>query len=110
MIPGMARGETMKKSSSVAVVTVATIALAIGCAQNDGEAVCVDSSNRVAPRESCGQVGGGYFWYYHGAYARTSYPAVGTLVKPGGTTVPARAGAVARGGFGSTASGRSAGA
>jgi hypothetical protein len=101
----------MKKSRSVAVVTVATIALAIGCSSDEQQAVCVDSSNVVAPRELCERAGhGGHFWYYHGAYARGTYPTIGSQVRGGGTLVPARGGSVARGGFGSTARGRSGGA
>jgi hypothetical protein len=101
----------MKKSRSVAVVTVATIAIAMGCSNNGGQAVCVDAANRVSSRSSCENSGGsgGYFWYYHGAYARTGYPAVGSYVQAGGSRVPATGRAVARGGFGSTASGRAAG-
>ena len=100
----------MKKSRSVAVVTVATIAMAMGCSGDRGQAVCVDATNRVAPRSSCeDNRSGGYFWYYHSAYARTGYPSVGSRVQTGGTSVPASR-AIARGGFGSTASGRAAGA
>jgi hypothetical protein len=100
----------MKKSRSVTVVTVATIALALGCSADRRQVVCVDAANRVAPRASCEQNrGGGYFWYYHGAYARSGYPTIGSHVRGGGTLVPA-SGAVARGGFGATSSGRSAGA
>jgi hypothetical protein len=100
----------MKKSRSVAVVTVATIAMAMGCSGDREQTVCVDAANRVAPRSSCEDNRyGGYFWYYHGAYARSGYPSVGSYVRAGGTSVPASR-AVARGGFGSTASGRSGGA
>jgi hypothetical protein len=98
----------MKKSNSVAVVTVATISIAIGCSSREEQAaVCVDAANRVVARETCqnNRSGVGYFWYYHAAYA-SSYPRVGTAVRSGGTFQ--QAGPSARGGFGGTARARSA--
>lgn len=99
----------MKKSNSVAVVTVATISLAIGCSSRDEQAaVCVDASNRVVARETCeDNRSGGYFWHYHAAYAAGGYPRVGTPVRSGGRLVAAEH--VTRGGFGGTARARSAG-
>ena len=98
----------MKRSNNVAVVTVAAISLAIGCSSRDEQtsAVCVDGSNRVVARETCeSNRSGGYFWYYHAAYAGASYPRVGTPVRSGGTIM--QAGQVSRGGFGGTARARS---
>jgi hypothetical protein len=87
--------------------------MAIACApKNEQQArVCVDQSNRVVERDRCAtpRTGGvvPYFWYYHAGYARSAYPATGTLVHAGGRAVTVKA-PVARGGFGSTASGRAA--
>ena len=92
------------------MVTVATIGLAIGCSQREEQAVCVDGSNRVVSRESCNtnRAGGGYFWYYHAAYAAANrYPTVGTQAPSGGRMVRAT-GPVSRGGFGTSARARSA--
>lgn len=100
----------MKKSRSVAVVTVATIGLAIGCSSHDEQAVCVDGYDRVAEPSACeSNRNGSYFWYYHSAYGRGGYPLVGARVQRGGTYTPAR-GPVARGGFGSSARNHSVGA
>jgi hypothetical protein len=92
----------MKKSSSVVVVAVAAVGLAVGCSSEQRDAVCVDANNRVASRQSCEDDSSGrYFWYHHAAYTAGRYPTVGSRVYGGG-----RYAAVARGGFGSTARGR----
>jgi hypothetical protein len=108
----------VKKSTNVAVTTVAAIGLSIACSSREQQStarVCVDSAQRVVSADLCNQpprVGGApFFWYYHSAYANGRYPAVGTTVDAGGTTMaPGKAAPVARGGFGSTASGRAVGA
>ncbi|MGH7461263.1 MAG: hypothetical protein ACREMA_09575 [Longimicrobiales bacterium] len=115
----------MKKSTNVAVTAVAAIGLSIACSSREQEGnarVCVDGTQRVVPADRCSdpQRYGGvpYFWYYHGAYTGGRYPSPGTTVSAGGTTVhaggttvtPGRTAPVARGGFGSTGSGRAVGA
>lgn len=99
----------MKKSASVAATAVAAISMVIACGPDQRQArVCVDESNRVVQPEACEnpapRAGGSNFWYYHSGYARSAYPRTGTIVRAGGTAVPAAP--VARGGFGTTASGR----
>jgi hypothetical protein len=115
----------VKKSTNVVVTAVAAIGLSIACDAREQERiarVCVDSTQRVVSSDNCGRPHTGgvvpYFWYYHAAYAGGRYPVVGTAVHAGGTTVragattmaPGRAAPVARGGFGSTGSGRVVGA
>jgi hypothetical protein len=95
----------MKKSRSVAVVTVATLGMAIGCSSREEQAVCVYETRVAAPRLCETDRSGRYFWYYHSAYYHRGYPAVGSAIRAGGRFEPA--GVAARGGFGATASGRS---
>jgi hypothetical protein len=104
----------VKKSSNVAVTVVAAIGLSIACGsreQDGATRVCVDGTQRVVSADRCNVPqhygGGGYFWYYHAAYANGRYPALGTTVHAGGSTMtPGKAAPTARGGFGSTSSGR----
>ena len=96
----------MKKSTSVGVTAVAAISMVIACGSDERTArVCVDAANRVVPPAVCehpaSHGGGSSFWYYHSGYARSTYPPTGTIVHAGGSAEP-----VARGGFGTTASGR----
>ena len=104
----------MKKSTNVAVTVVAAIGLSIACGsreQDTAARVCMDGVQRVVSADRCNgpqhHGGGGYFWYYHAAYANGRYPALGTTVHAGGSTMtPGKAAPTARGGFGSTSSGR----
>jgi hypothetical protein len=101
----------MKKSTSVTVTAVAAISVAIACSPSNGRQsrVCVDSSSRVVSADRCensGRYAGSHFWYYHAGYARLPYPAAGTMVRPGGTTIATTPAPAVRGGFGSTGSGR----
>jgi hypothetical protein len=108
----------VKKSTNVAVTVVAAIGLSIACSsreQDSAARVCVDGAQHVASADMCSQPqhygGAPYFWYYHAAYANGRYPALGTTVHAGGSTMtPGRAAPTARGGFGSTSSGRTVGA
>jgi hypothetical protein len=125
----------MKRSGTVSISLVSSLAgaaLAAGCGsaypgQQQGWQTCVERARSTAVEqrycddESRRPQGSGYVPRYHWYYYPRGYyweaPGIGSPVPPGGSyglrafgSAPmARSGAVARGGFGSTASGHASG-